>query len=93
MRKRILTWLVAMATRRRRTVLVVSVLLTLILGGASSLLKLDVRWSTLLPKTMPVVQEYEKIDENFLQPGNMIVAISGPDPVKLEALTDEVTRV
>jgi predicted RND superfamily exporter protein len=42
---------------------------------------------------MPEVMEFKKIDANFYQPGNMIIAIRGPDPVKLEALTDEVTAL
>jgi len=37
---------------------------------------------------MPEVREYQKIDRSFFQPGNMIVAISGPDPVLLEKVTD-----
>jgi len=93
MRERLLNWLIHMATRRRKMVLISSVALTLALGGVSSLLKIDMRWSALLPETMPVVQEYQKIDNNFYQPGNMIVAISGPDPVLLEQITDEATEI
>ncbi len=93
MREKVLQWLILMATKRRKLVLISSVLLTLGLGGASALLKIDMRWFSLLPETMPIVQEFKKIDANFYQPGNMIVAISGPDPVMLEQITDEATEI
>ena len=93
MRENILQWLIIMATKRRWVVLLSSVLLTLGLGAASELLKIDMRWSALLPETLPVVKEYMTIDENFYQPGNMIVAISGPDPVLLEKITDEAMAI
>jgi predicted RND superfamily exporter protein len=37
--------------------------------------------------------EYKKIGQAFLQPSNMIVAISGPDEATLEQITNEVTEV
>lgn len=85
--------LVAVALRRRKLVLLVTVVLTVSLGLASSLLKLNMRWSDLLPRSLPEVQEFEKIDNNYLQAGNMIVAVHGPAGPGLERLTDEVTAV
>lgn len=93
MRERVLQALVAVAIRHRRLVYITSALLTLGALATAARLKLDMRWSTLLPHSLPVVQEYDKIDANFLQPGNMIIAISGPDRVELEHLTDEVTAL
>ena len=89
MREWVLNVLIHLALRRRRIVYAVALILTLVLGAASERLQLDVRWSTLLPESMPEVMEFKKIDTNFFQPGNMIIAVRGPDPVKLEALTDE----
>ena len=63
------------------------------MAWASSLITLDVRWSTLLPESDPDVREFKKIDRAFLQPGNMIIAISGPDASMLEKITDEVTAL
>ncbi|MCP4399046.1 MAG: MMPL family transporter [bacterium] len=93
MRENILHWLISTATTRRWIVLLSSVLLTLGLGAVSAHLKIDMRWSALLPETLPVVKEYMTIDENFYQPGNMIVAIGGPDPILLENITDEATDI
>jgi predicted RND superfamily exporter protein len=93
MREKLLTFLTFLATKHRKLVFVVSLVLTLGLGAACGLVKLDMRWSELLPESMPVVKEFRKIDENFLQPGNMIIAISGSDPVMLEKITDEATEI
>ena len=93
MRDRLLDTLVTIAMQRRRLVLWTSLLATLVLGAASARLTLDVRWSTLLPETMPVVAEYRKIDRSYLQPANMIVAVSGPDRTRLEMITDEAVAL
>lgn len=60
---------------------------------AAGNLSVDMRWYKLLPESMSVVKEFKKIDLNFYQPGNMIVAISGPDPVILEQMTDDATEI
>ena len=93
MRKRLLEWLIYMSVKRRKMVLIVSVGLTIFFVWASTRIIVDMRWFTMLPETMPVVQEYKKIDANFYQPGNMIVAISGPDASVLEQITDEATEI
>ncbi len=89
MRQRFLHWLVLLALHRRRLLLMIALAVTVILGAATSRLTLDVRWTNLLPDSLPVVREYRTIDHNFLQPANIIIAISGPDPVLLETITDE----
>jgi predicted RND superfamily exporter protein len=93
MRENILNWLVIMATTRRKTVFLVSIVLTLVSLGLASRLTVDMRWAAMLPESMPTVQEFKKIDENYYQPGNMIVAISGPDAVLLEQITDEAIAI
>lgn len=93
MREKLLTFLTFLATKHRKLVFVVSLIITLGLGAACGLVKLDMRWSELLPESMPIVKEFRKIDDNFLQPGNMIIAISGADPVMLEKITDEATEI
>ncbi len=93
MREKIIEWLISVSMYRRKVVLLSTLILTLGLGGVSSRLTVDMRWFTLLPETMPVVKEFKKIDANFYQPGNMIVAVRGPDPVVLEQITDEATEI
>ena len=93
MRNTLFSWLIDTAMFRRKLVLLVTVLLTIGAGIASERLKFDMRWSALLPETLPVVKEFKKIDDNFYQPANMIIAISGPDAATLEQVTDEVTTV
>lgn len=91
MKKRLLDLLLDLTFRKRWLIWTVAIVLTVLMGWASSLITLDVRWSTLLPESDPDVKEFKKIDNTFLQPGNMIIAISGPDEAKLEHITDEVT--
>ena len=93
MRNTLLSWLIDTAMFRRKLVLLVTVILTIGAGIAAERLTFDMRWSTLLPETMPVVKEFKKIDDNFYQPANMIVAISGPDAATLEQVTDDVTTI
>ena len=93
MRERFLNVLVDLSLRRRAVIYIAVFLATLVLGAASERLELDVRWTTLLPETLPEVKEYKKIDRDFLQPGNMIIAITGPDAARLELVTDEVTEL
>ncbi len=93
MREKLLEWLVNMALNRRKTVAVVTVVLTVVLGAASDRLEIDTRWQALMPESLPVVKEFNRIDQEFMQPGNMVVAITGPDPVELERVTDEVVDV
>ena len=90
MKKRILDRLIALAIGHRSFVYSVALVLTLLMVGAASFLKFDTRWTELLPPDLPEVRESKKIDSEFLQPANMIVAISGEDPVQIERITDEV---
>ena len=85
--------MITMAIKHRRVVYITTIILTIALGAASGLLKLDTRWTTFLPEHLPVVKEYRKINDNYIQPNNMIIAISGNDAVKLEKITDEVTEL
>ncbi len=94
MKDKLLNWIINMATNHRRIVYISSAILTVaMLTAAISLWKMDTRWTELLPESLPEVKESKKIDAKFLQPGNLIIAISGKDPVKLEQITDEVTEV
>jgi predicted RND superfamily exporter protein len=93
MRKELIAGLIHLTLRHRWIIWLVTIVLTVLMGWASNRIVLDVRWSTLLPNADPKVKEYKKIDRAFLQPGNMIVTVSGPDEVMLEQITDEVTRL
>ena len=95
MRTQLLKWLVHMAAERRAIVAISSVMITVGAFVAAGQLKFDMRWSTLLPESLPVVQEFKKIDESFLQPSNMIVAISTTqaNPEALERVTREATEI
>jgi uncharacterized protein len=94
MRERILNWVVSMAIGRRKWIYIVTVILTLIFGlSAELLLKFDMRWTEMLPENLAVAKEFNRIDENFLQPQNMIVVVRGKDPLMVEKITDEATSL
>lgn len=93
MRDKLLNLLMHLTLCHRRVVWGLTLALTSLSVWAAGLIVLDVRWSSLLPESDPKVMEYKMIDRAFLQPGNMIVAISGPDEATLEQITDEVTAI
>ncbi len=93
MRERLLNWLVMMSTTRRKVVFTVAIAVTVAMLTAATRLTVDMRWAAMLPKSLPAVSEFIRIDEAYYQPGNMIVAISGPDAVMLEQITDEATTI
>ncbi len=93
LRKKVLDWIISMATNHRGVIYISTLIITIAMLGASSLLKIDMRWTELLPESIPSVKEFKNIDNNFLQPGNMIVAITGKDPVILEKITDETEKL
>ncbi len=93
LRKKILEWIIKMATHHRGIIYISTLILTIAMLGASSLLKVDMRWTEMLPDSIPAVKEFKTIDNNFLQPGNMIIAITGKGSAQLEKITDEAERL
>lgn len=93
MKEKILNTVIRMAITKRPLIYISTAVVTVLLGSAIFLLKFDMRWTALMPESMPEVRESRKIDADFLQPGNMIIAITGKDPVQLEKVTDEVTAM
>jgi len=93
MRDKLLNSLMHLTIHHRWIIWSLTIVLTGVSIWAAGLIGLDVRWSALLPQSDPKVMEYQMIDRAFLQPGNMIVAISGPDEATLEFITDEVTAI
>ena len=91
MRGKLLGLLVKLAMKRRWVIYVSSAILTAVSFYFASSLNMDMRWLELLPESMPIAKEFKQIDNKFINPSNMIVAISGEDKVILEKITDEVT--
>lgn len=77
MREKWINALIRLTLERRWIIWCVTVILTVLMFWAGKRIVLDVRWSALLPESDPKVEEYKKIDQAFLQPGNLIVAVSG----------------
>jgi uncharacterized protein len=90
MRQRLLDFIVKMAAHHRWTVLIVTVLLTLVLGYGAEQLELDTRWHAILPETLPAVQEFKKVESSYVQPSGEIVVIQGGPIEELERISDEV---
>lgn len=90
MRIKVLNFLVRCAIVRRKVVLAVTLIVTLAAIAGASRLTIDPRWSALLPEKLEVVKEFNRIDESYIQPANMIVAVSGEDPLVIEEIIDTV---
>lgn len=93
LRKKILEWIITMATNHRGIIYISTLVITIAMLAASANLKVDMRWTEMLPESIPSVKEFKTIDKNFIQPGNMIIAITGKDPVQLETITDEAEKL
>ncbi|MFW5808262.1 MAG: MMPL family transporter, partial [Spirochaetota bacterium] len=93
MRKWVLEGLVEIATQRRKLVLISSIIITVLSLVLSFRLSIDPRWSALLPEDMAVVREFMRIDEHYLQPSNMIIAVSGDDPLVIQEICDRASAI
>ena len=93
MRQRLLDLIVNMAAHHRWWVLIVTVLLTAVLGYGAEQLAIDTRWDAILPDNLPAVQEFKKVEASYPQPGGEIVVIQGAPVQKLEQVTDEVAAL
>ncbi|MBN1498953.1 MAG: MMPL family transporter [Spirochaetes bacterium] len=93
MRNKILEILIHFAVNRRKIIYLSTAVITVVMLIFSFFLKMDMRWTALLPQNLPIVKQFVNIDTNFLQPANMIIAVSGEDPVMLEKITDEITAL
>ena len=95
-KKKFLKLLVYLALEKRRTVLIFSLVSTLISLVLASQIKMSYQWTHLLPETMPVVQEYKRIDKDFSNPGNYLVVIErdieGNNEEDNEILLEQVTE-
>lgn len=93
MRTKLLNFLVKASIGKKKIILLTSILITIISMILANTLKIDTRWTALLPEKMPVAKEFRNIDNNFLQPANMIIAVSGSNSLELEKISSEVVDI
>ncbi len=85
--------LIALALKHYKKVLLVSLVVTFIMMGMSSGLKMNFNWKDLLPEDMPMVKEYEKIQQEHNDYSMLIVLIRGGNREELKLAADDVASV
>ncbi|MFT7519676.1 MAG: putative RND superfamily exporter protein, partial [Kiritimatiellia bacterium] len=93
MRTLLLEWLVRLATTNRWVIIIVTITLTVVSIALASHLGMDTRWTAMLPESMPEVREFIKTSDNYVQPGDMVLVVSGPTDQALELAVDDVQKV
>ncbi len=73
-------------------ILLIGLIATLILGGLSENLKLEMTWLSMVPKDAPKVKEYKSIVKNFKSAAPIVIAIEGNEVEKMEAVTEKLAR-
>jgi predicted RND superfamily exporter protein len=90
MRKWIFDRLLALALKHHKKVLIITFVFTIIMGGLAGNLKMNFRWTDLLPEDFPFVKEYSKIQENHNDYSLLIVLVNGEDREKMKQAVDDV---
>ncbi|NDI35470.1 efflux RND transporter permease subunit [Chengkuizengella sediminis] len=82
--KRFFAFVFRATTTKPKTVLAISLLVTILLGFATVGLKMEVSWVGLTPKDHPSVKQYDNIMEHFSTMNNIIVIVEADNPAKLD---------
>ncbi|MCK4751770.1 MAG: MMPL family transporter, partial [Bacteroidales bacterium] len=89
MRDKILSKWGEIATRYNGWVLLGALIITIITISLASGLKLTTRWSDLLPLDDPMVQEFDKIINDFKSASNSIIVVQGEEK-QIKNFTDNI---
>ena len=89
MRDQILQTIASLAERRPRAVLGISLLITLLALWQMSQLELHMHFKNLMPQDHPMVQEFNRIVDDFSSASQIIVAATGNE-VELKAFADDL---
>jgi len=89
MRDRILSKWGEIATRYNGWVLLAALVVTIITIGLAGHLKLTTRWSDLLPLEDPMVQEFDKIINDFKSASNSIIVVQGEEK-QIKSFSDKI---
>ena len=90
--KKILALFLNLSLSRRKALLFFTVAITIISIGLSSRLTLDMKWTTLLPASNPVVQEYLRVTEDYPMGTNYFITVKGDDSAKIEQAVDIISK-
>ncbi|MCD4657139.1 MAG: MMPL family transporter [Planctomycetes bacterium] len=80
------------ALKHRKIVYIATGILTLLMFGAVSKLKMNPDWKELLPRDNEIVSNYIKIAENFTDITEMIITVSGDDSDAMRHAADEIVK-
>ncbi|MBW2623973.1 MAG: MMPL family transporter, partial [Deltaproteobacteria bacterium] len=90
MRNKVLGYFVHLALNRRKIVLIVCALITLVSIGLSSTLTMNFKWDTLLPETMPSVKEYRRVFTDYPIGANYLITVKSDSTLAVEEAIDAI---
>ncbi len=90
MREKILGYFVHLTLKRRKIVLIICALITLVSIGLSSTLTLNFKWDTLLPETMPSVKEYKRVFSEYPIGANYLITVKSDSTEAVEETIDAI---
>ncbi|MDP5274214.1 efflux RND transporter permease subunit [Chengkuizengella axinellae] len=88
MMNKFFTFVFRVTTTKPKTVLVICLMVTVLMGFASAGLKMEMSWVGLTPKDHPSVKQYDDILEHFPTLNNLIVIVEAEDPLQLDQAVD-----
>jgi hopanoid biosynthesis associated RND transporter like protein HpnN len=102
-RERAFTKIADIAERRAGLMLAIAILFTIVAAGLASQLKMTMHFKNLMPEDHPMVQEFDRIIDDYRTASMIIIAARGEESElkefadeltpKVEAMTDYIQRV
>jgi uncharacterized protein len=91
MRDKFFIWLGQVTYRKYWLVILISLVVTIILGSFADKIRMEVTWMSMLPENNPSVKSFEKIIDEFGAATNIIVAVEGNNTKEIKQVADEIT--
>jgi len=89
MREGLIKKLADLAVNKTRTILILSGLMTLVLGGMSGMMKMTPKWSDMLPAGDRRTIEFDRILEEFQSASSIVVVVQGEE-ADIKAFADDL---
>jgi len=90
MRDKFFNWLGYVTYHKYWLVLIISLVVTLVLGGFAKKIKVEATWMSLLPQGSQSVKSFQKILDEFGPATNIILAVEGPNKKQITQVTEKL---
>ena len=90
MRDKFFNWLGQVTYRKYWLVILISLLVTIILGAFAEKIRVEVTWMSLLPQNNPSVKSFQKILDEFGAATNIILGLEGNSKEQIIRAADDI---